>query len=85
MQAAEAAQAYGQLFRRLMGEVGKNHLLEAGGLIGDGLGQHRMGMAVQGDPPAADRIDQRLPLFTDQQGTRLRTPPVGRWLRWPSG
>ena len=77
LQAAEAAQAYGQLFRRLMGEVGKNHLLEAGGLIGDGLGQHRMGMAVQGDPPAADGIDQGLALLTDQQGTVSRHHPLG--------
>ena len=60
-----------------MGEVGKNHLLEAGGLIGDGLGQYRMGMAVQGDPPAADGIDQRLPLFTDQQGTVSGHHPLG--------
>ena len=51
-----------------MGEVGKNHLLEAGGLIGDGLGQHRMGMAVKVTHQLL-MASIRVPPFTNQQST----------------
>ena len=60
-----------------MGEIGKDHLLKPGGLFRDGLGHHRMAMAMQGDPPAADGIDQGLTLLTDQQGTV--SPETTRW------
>ena len=50
-----------------MGEIGKDHLLKPGGLFRDGLGHHRVAMAMQGDPPAADGIDQGLTLSTMQQ------------------
>ena len=41
-----------------MGEVGEDHLSKAGRLIGDGLGHHRVTVAMQGDPLAADGVDQ---------------------------
>ena len=65
----ELAQPLPQTFRRLMGEVSKNHLFEAGGLIGNGLGHHRVTMAMQRHPPAADGIDQGTALLPQQQGS----------------
>jgi hypothetical protein len=40
-----------------MGEFGKNDLLKSFGLTRNGLRDMGMGMAMQGHPPAADRID----------------------------
>ena len=48
----------GQLFGRGVAEVGEDHLLQCSGLVSDCCGDCGLGVAVQGHPPAADRIDQ---------------------------
>ena len=48
----------GELFGRTVAEVGEDHLLHYLRLLGDGRGNGGFAMAVQGDPPAADGIDQ---------------------------
>jgi hypothetical protein len=39
-------------------EVGEDHLLQLLGLTGDRRRNGWLGVAVQGDPPAADRVNQ---------------------------
>ena len=46
----------------------EDHLLEGAGLQGHGGSDRGLGMAVQGDPPAADRIDQAAAVVEFQQG-----------------
>ena len=52
-----------------MGEVREDHLLKPGCLICDRLRHHWMTMAMQGDPPAANGVDQGLALLSVQQCT----------------
>ena len=51
-----------------MGEVRKDHLLQLMGLLGDGCSHYGVPVAVQGHPPAADRIDEWFSMLSVQQG-----------------
>ena len=66
LQATQPAQAVGELLGGRMAEIGEDHLLEAAGLIGDRGGDAGFAVAMQGDPPAADRIDQAAAVGGDQ-------------------
>ena len=57
VQACAFRQALRQPFRLGMGEFGEDHLLQGGGLVRDRRSHHRVGMAMQRDPPTADGID----------------------------
>ena len=61
-----------------MAEISEDHLLEAVGLSGDRIGQDGVGMTVQGHPPAADRVNQRVAVFPVQQGTVAADDPLLR-------
>ena len=50
----------GEAGRRFMGEIGEDHLLQLGSLIGDGLGDARVGMSMHIDPPGRHQIHVRL-------------------------
>ena len=51
-----------------MGEFREDHLLKRGGLLSDCSSNHRVGMAVKRDPPAADRINQWWSFSSIEQG-----------------
>ena len=59
LQAAEGRQLAGQGFGGRMAEIGEDHLLQLVGLGRNRGGNRRFAVAVQGHPPAADRIDQQ--------------------------
>ena len=58
IEAGVPGQSLGEPFGLGMGEFREDHLLQRGRLLGDGCRHHRVSMAMQGDPPAADSIDQ---------------------------
>ena len=50
-----------------MAEIGEDHLLQLLRLAADGGGDAGLGVAMQRDPPAADRIDQLAAIAELQQ------------------
>jgi hypothetical protein len=50
-----------------MGELGEDHLFKGGSLFRYGRSNHRVGVAMQCDPPAADRINQRRSFCSEEQ------------------
>ncbi|MNV47961.1 hypothetical protein D3C71_1398450 [compost metagenome] len=59
-------QALGQQHRRFMAEPGQHHLLQLGGLPGDGRADARLRMAEQIGPPTAHRVQVALAVVIDQ-------------------
>ena len=51
-----SAEPLGQSDRRIMAEIGKDHLLQLPGLLGNGRGNGGLPMSMQGHPPTADGI-----------------------------
>ena len=72
----DPAESFAQTFRWLMGEIGKDHLFKAGRLIGNGLGHHRVTVAMQRHPPAADGVNQGNALLAQQQGSFTGNDPL---------
>ena len=60
-----------------MAEVGKDHLLKPQGLLRHGSGDAGLAMAVQGDPPAADGIDQLTAVVEFEHGAAAGHRPQG--------
>ena len=77
-QPGDGTQPFTETFRRGMGEVRENHLLKTPGLLSNRLGHHRVAVAMQRHPPAADGIDQRATLLPQQQGAFPADHPLGR-------
>ena len=67
LQTGVGTEAVGELFGGPVAEVGEDHLLERMGLAPNGGRDARFGVAMEGDPPTADGIDQRTAVFEFQQ------------------
>ena len=84
LQSGQTAEPGRQLLGRLMAEVGKDDLLKLLGLGSDGSCDGWLGMAVQSDPPTADRINQTAPIsqlkFTAPGRAHLQWFRAGRHL-----
>ena len=57
LEAGDSTESNRQLLGGFMGEIRKDHLLEPSCLIGDRLSHHWIGMAMQGHPPATNRVN----------------------------
>ena len=67
LQTSLGTEAVGELFGGPVAEVGEDHLLERVGLAPNGGRDAWFGVAMEGDPPTADGIDQRTAVFEFQQ------------------
>ena len=64
-----------------MAEIGEDHLLQLLGLAGDGCGDGRLPVAMEGDPPTTNGVDQGAPIGQFQ----LAAPGPAHLQRWRAG
>jgi hypothetical protein len=78
LEAGVGAEPLRQPLSRPMAEVGEDHLLQLGGLLGDGRRDGRFPMTMERHPPAADGIDEGAAVLQLQQGPPSTLHPQGR-------